>query len=1077
MSSKLNHRLKLKITIVILICFNLFLHAQERIISGLVIDENNSPIPGVTIQIKGTTLGTATDVNGKYSLRLESTADIILVFSSVGYIIQELSLGTSTTLDVQLLPSTTFLEEIVITGYSTLNKKDLASSITAVDTKEMTKIAASNFAEQLQGKVAGVQIATSGDPGSFQYVRIRGIGSINNNEPLYVIDGVPIQNETNMNFLNPNDIESMQVLKDAAAASLYGARAANGVIVITTKKGTGQSKFNIDVYTGLQVPRDMPELASPTELLQIYQGLSDGAGTPFSSQFYIQDNSGNWKLPDYSVLSKGYAAGDPAVDPSKYVLNTTDPSQFGKNYPIVELNKPGTNWFNEMYRPATITSAQVSASGGNDKGNHYFSLGYFEHQGILIKNKYQRVQLRLNNTYSNGNNFRFGENLNIAFQNNKGSSTGDPGFSVRNQTYMSIVPLYDINGYWAASSQSSLPSANPVAGQTRTTDGTSSYTVRVTGNTFFEIDFLKSFTFRTNLGIDYNQGPVEVYTYTCPECGNSGSQNSLTKSWNSGQSWIGNSTINYNNQFGNHKVYALVGVEARESYYEGFNARGQGLQFGDDPNYRELGNAQSGSYSIGSYSGENRMVSAFFNVNYTYNDKYIISATVRRDGSSRFINNQYGTFPGVSAAWRISKESFFTNISFISELKLRASYGNSGNNEVVGGDYPGYSTYGTSLNLSSYDINGTKNSVVQGFAQTSSGNPNLKWETTTLTNIAFDMTLMKNLDMTVEWYNRKTKDMIYGVDQPLETGLPYKINQNIGSMVNKGIDLQLTYHKTVSKELSYSIGVTGMHYKNEVLSLNADSVSFLYTGFNESNVTKSGYPISQFYGYATDGLWESYDEINNVLFSDTDGDISGAKPGRFKFKDVNGDGKITPDDRTIIGNPIPKFIIGLNLTLNYKNFDLTTFFNGVFGNKIFNAVDPLMDFYRVDNFTDFGDNRGNKMLYEAGKSLPVLDATDNISSRFSDYWVEDGSYVRFKNLIVGYSFPTLITTKIGLTKARIYFQAQNLFTWTKYRGLDPDVTVFNMNQGNVVQRDLITGFDAGRYPWSRQFIIGVNIEF
>ena len=1031
---------------------------QKMIVTGTV-TEFGEGIPGVNVIVKGTPNGTATDLQGRYSIEVEHGTGAVLVISFVGYDPQEIVVGQQTKIDVQLSPNITELQEIVVTGYSALMKKDIASSIAVVDVNDMKKIASSNFADQLQGKVAGVQIATSGEPGAFQYVRVRGIGSINNNEPLYVIDGVPVQNETNMNFLNPNDIESMQVLKDASA-SIYGARAANGVIVITTKKGSGRTRVNFDFFTGIQDPLNLPEPVTPSEWLQINQAEFAGAGITFNSQYYLPDGTGGWKLPDFVVLNKGYAAGDPAVNPTEYVLNTSDPALFPSNHPIVEANKAGTDWFKEIYRPASQTNAQVSISSGSENGTHFFSLNYFDYNGILIENKWKRIQTRLNNTFSIGKNVRVGENLNVAIQTERGAD----GFAFRNVAnayfYNTIVPVTDINGYWAASERSVFISPNPVANQTRSADGYEHSDFRLTGNAFVEVDFLKGFTFKTNAGVDYFQSPTEYYAYACPECAATGQTNRLFKNSSSGRSWVLTGTLNYNRAFGKHSLYTFAGGELRDAYSEGVELTGVGLQFGDDPDYREISNAKS--YTVLTRSTSNSMVSAFVNVNYTFKDKYILAATLRTDGSSRFLNNRFGVFGGVSGAWRISLEPFLVAVPWITDLKLRASYGSTGNNEVVGGDYPGYSTYGTTLGYSSYPINAS--GLVQGFGQVSTGNPDLKWETSILTNFALDVTLGGKFYATLEWYNRRTNDMIYGVDQPLETGNVFPFNENIGSMVNRGIDVQLTYRgKITSSNIFYSIGLTGTHYRNKVLSLDANENTFVSGQYGAPTRTQQGYPISQFYGYASDGIWQSQEQIDSVLFSDPEGSKSGAKPGRRKFQDVNGDGVITSEDRTFIGNPLPKFILGLNLNLQYKNFDFTAYLSGVFGKEVYNDYKGRIDL--------------KDRLEEAGQSQPVFDITDNKSYQVSSYFVEDGSFLRMRSVDVGYTIPTGTISKLGMSRARVYFQIQNLFTWTNYSGLDPDISIVNMYQGNVPKRDLGTGFDVGRYPPSRQFIIGVNIEF
>ena len=1048
---------------------------QQRTLTGRVTGEDGQGIPGVNVVIKGTALGTATDVDGRYAINLDVSTEVVLIFSFVGYKTEEITAGQRTVIDLQLKPGSTELQEIVVTGYSSIAKKDISSSISLVDVEDMTKIASSNFGEQLQGKVAGVQITTTSDPGSSQSIRIRGIGSVNNNEPLYVIDGVPVQNQANMNFLNSSDIESMQVLKDAAAASIYGARAANGVIVITTRKGKGQGKIKIDFYRGTQEITKTIETANPNEVLQIEKGLAEGAGKTFSSTFYLKDSNGNWTLPDYYVFNNGYKAGDPLVDPSKYFLNTAPTGDYSKNYPITKTNKSGTDWFKEMFRQASITNLQLSASGGSEKGNYYLSANYFDQKGIMIRNFYQRFQTRINSTINIKKNIRIGENLNIAYETNKGSlESGNfdgPGiFGVLRGEQ--AAPVYDINGYWALNTNRLSP--NVVARQNRRVDGTRAYTLRLTGNVFGELDFLKNFTYKTNFGFDLSGGPNEYYAYTAPENGTLSRTNSLTLNWANNRSWVWSNTVNFNKSLGDHGISVLAGVEAREAFREGSSSSGSKLIYGDDPNYRTLNNTDPKTYSISSFKTESKMSSIFLNANYNFRDKYLITATVRRDGSSRFINNNYGTFPAASVAWRISKESFMKTFGLLTDLKIRASYGATGNNEVAGGDYPGYTSYGTSKDGSSYDINGTGNSIVPGFSKTSVGNPDLRWETSIVTNIAVDATLSKNLDLTVEWYERKTKDMIFPVTLPLQEGEFYQ-NQNIGSMMNKGVEIQLNYRgKALANAMHYTIGLTGTHYDNEVLALDANGNTFVDNGISRIGFitrTQAGYPVSQFRGYIVEGLWQSQSQINSELFEDP-GD---AKQGRMKFRDLNKDGKIDVNDRTFIGNPIPKLILGLNLTLNYKNFDFTAYLTGAYGRDVFDLA-----YYNTDFNSPFRVNPSKRMLYDAGKTLPVLDNTDSYSSQASTYYVQDASYTRLRNVVIGYTFPGSLTSRIGIQKARLYIQGQNLYTWTRYHGLDPEGSVSFVSQGNQPGRDYVTGvdnWDFGRYPPSRQYIVGINVEF
>lgn len=1037
---------------------------QTLNVSGTITDETGDGVPGVNILVKGTSRGTATNIQGQYVINIDGP-ESILVVSAIGFETQEITIGQRNVIDVRLSTSLTELNEIVVTGYSTINKKDISSSITIVDVDEMKKLSSSNIGDQLQGKVAGVQVATTGDPASFSYVRVRGLGTINNNEPLYVIDGVPVQNEVDLNFLNPYDIQSIQVLKDAASASIYGARAANGVIVITTRKGRGKAKVSFDFFTGMQQAAKLPDMISSQERLDIEKGAYAGAGQTLNPRFYIKDAKGELVLPDYLVNDVGYAEGDPEVDPSRYVLNTTDPDLFHNNHPIAVANKQGTDWFEELFRPSWMLSAQLSVEKGDENGSHYVSFNYYKTDGVLIKDNYERFQTRLNNEYFVGKKFRLGENVNFAYQTRAGRQD-ETGYDMRKGYFNPTTPVYDINGYWA----SPFDTPNPVADQNRWSEGTAGYTIRLTGNAFAEYDILDGLTFKTNFGLDYSLSPRTLYWPACPECSKDGTDK-LIKNWSTQRNWVWSTTLNYNKTFGDHELSGLLGVEARDAYFERFRASGTGLMAGYDPHYRELSNTSPNSYLIESSRSNSKMVSAFVNANYKYRNKYLFTATLRTDGSSRFVNQKYGMFPGFSAGWRVTEESFLNNNRFINSLLVRASWGITGNNEVVGGDYPGFSPYGTSPRTASYAITGGANSASLGFTQLYFGNPDLKWETSKLTNIAFDATLNDHIDVTLEWYDKKTEDMIYGVAPPSQTGIVAPTNFNVGSMSNKGIDLQLNFRgKTLSDKLDYNIGIVGTHFTNKVLAL-SDSNSFTGIPLNITR-TKPGFPISQFYGFVADGLWQSQQQIEEVLYANP----GEAKTGRMKFKDLNGDGKINDDDRTFIGNPIPKFILGLNVTLLYKGFDFTAYATGVFGREIYNYVRGSREFYRKP---EAGDPLApsKTMLYEAGKTLPVLDRNDNESGKNSSYWVEDGSYFKLRNVVLGYSIPGNAISKMHLTKARIYFQAQNLFTLTKYRGIDPDINVSNMQQGNVSGRDLYTGIDFGRYPTIKQYILGLTLQF
>ncbi len=1053
--------------VLLLFLLSLASFAQDMRISGRVLDtESNNGLPGVNVLLKGTTKGVTTDANGGYTITVPGK-ESVLVFSFVGFIRQEVKAGNRNSISVNLTADATSLQEVVVTGYAAQQRKDITGSVAVVDVKEMRKLPAGNIADQLQGRIAGVQVSSSGDPGSAAYVRVRGIGTFNQNEPLYVIDGVPVQNESNLNFLNPNDIESIQVLKDAASASIYGSRAANGVIVVTTKKGkAGVSKISLDVWSGISSPAKYPVLATPDELLKINQGLSAGAGIPFTSNFYI-NNGGTWILPDFFTRTGGFKAGDPAVDPTKYYLNSDPTADAGQNYLIAKANKEGTDWFKELFKTAPTTNVQLSTSGGSERGRFYTSFNYFDNNGILVKNFFKRYQARVNSEYSVKKHVRVGENFSLAYQTSQGG-VGNPGEgSVIVNTYRmpGIVPVYDINGYYAGPAGLPSNAGNPIAQQDRTA-ANPGYGLRLTGNAFIEVDFLKHFTVKSSFGTDIGFGSGRGYGFRNFEATEINASNSLSRSTYTNRNWVFFNTIAYNQDFGSHHVTALAGTEAKRNDYEGFNASGNGLTFGDDPNYRILTNTNSKTWNLGDYRGQVTTSSLFAQVNYNYDDKYLVSGTVRRDGVSRFINNPYGTFPAGSVGWRISKEDFFKNVTVVNDLKLRASYGITGNNEI-GTDYPGFSNFGQSISGTAYSIQGSPSAITPGFAQNSVANKDLKWETTRLLNIGVDARLFNALDLSVEYYQRKTSDILFQVPLPSTAGNIGKVPLNIGDMENNGVDIQLGYKgKGLSNELNYGITVSAGHYVNTVTKIDANSNTFITgAGSRIGDITRTlvGYPISQFYGYINDGVIKAEAQLPK-----TPGD---AKVGRLNFRDLNGDGKIDDKDQTVIGSPIPKLNYGINLTANYKGFDVTLYMQGVYGNQLFNYTRYFTD------FPAFQANYSKNMLYEAGNTYPVLDRNDTYSSQRSSFYVEPGSYFRAKNLTIGYTLPAATTSRLGIDRLRLYVQTSNLFTITKYSGLDPDVTIQNLTEGYNSQRDLSMGVDFGRYPISRSVYFGANIEF
>jgi len=555
------------------------------------------------------------------------------------------------------------------------------------------------------------------------------------------------------------------------------------------------------------------------------------------------------------------------------------------------------------------------------------------------------------------------------------------------------------------------------------------------------------------------------------------SNNNLTEIQNTVINWSYFNTLNFSKTIaGIIDIQSLSGMEAATNHAQSLGAQVRGLQFGNDPHFRQLPN---GTDPIaGGTETEHYKFSLFQSLNVKILGKYLFTGIIRRDGSSRFINNRYSTFYGISGAWRVTDEPFMKNIrkNSINDLKFRIGYGETGNNEA--GDYPGYSNYsnvivfpGASLYSGAYSISGNHVTSIKGYDQSSTGNPDLKWESNALFNIGVDVTLFHHLDIIAEWYHRKTSDMIFGLEQPSTAGKVGTIQTNIGSMKNTGLDLNLKYHsQALNKKINYSIGLTLSHYRNEVLNLDNNSNSFIYSGYSFAGPltrTEAGQPISQFHGYIIDGLWKNEEEINKILFANK----GQARPGRFKFKDLNQDGKINDDDFTFIGSPHPDFIYGIQFNANAKNIDLSVFLNGVFGNEIMNVA-------KSDYYSPFRNaNRQHDILSQSGITLPVLDELDVYSYNRSSFYVEDGSYLRIKNIQLGYTLPSINLSRLAIKHFRVYLQAQNLFTFTNYSGVDPDVTIGDFGNGSSLGRDYTLGVDYGRYPTVKSILLGINLEF
>ncbi len=1055
--------------------------AQKRVTGTVKDNETNTGLPGVSILVKGTTRGTVTDADGKYSI--EANEGATLVFSSVGYVTQEIAVGSSSVIDIILVADVKTLGEIIVTGYGSQSKRDVTGAVATIDSKQLLAVPAANVAQAMQGRIAGVNVSNDNSPGGGVMVRVRGFGTIGDNSPLYVIDGVPTKG--NLNTLNLNDIENMQVLKDASAASIYGARAGNGVIIITTKKGkAGKPKFTYDMYYGSQSPWRFLDLITNSQDFanliwksRINAGQVAPNGFPRHAQF---GNGPTPVLPDY-LFPAGAMEGDPRVARDangNYINYNNNPNTSpASRFLITRTNKQGTDWQREIFGSAPIQNHQIGVSGGNEMARYAMSVNYFDQQGIMKYTSYKRYSIRANTEFNVTKRFRVGENFQFAYgervgQPNGNNSESNPiSFAYRIQP---IIPVYDVAGYFAGTSGADLDnSRNPLAELWRNKDN-KNIELRFFGSAYAEYDILPNLTFKTQYGVDYNTFNLRNFRANDIESSEQALVNTLRTTNSYDFSWTWYNTLNYTKTFADvHRVSVIAGTEAIKAYGESFFGQRQRFAVDDIVN-RYLNNGSSGQINGGGVTADWRLASEFAKANYSFKDKYLADFTVRRDRSSRFsASNRAALFTAASAGWRITEEDFAKGISWLNDAKLRLGYGQTGNQEI--GDYNFATIFNSVIESSYYDLRGSRTSSLQGYDLGQFGNANAKWETTTSINVGFDATVFKNLDVSFDWFQRRTTDMLFPVEVQYTQGVAVNPFQNIGQMTNKGIELSLNYNGQIGDELQFTVGGNIATYRNMVDRTTGDPRT-QYFGFTTrlppATVTQQGYPLSSFFGYIIDGIFQTDEEANNHA-RQFGGGINN-KAGQFRFRDVNGDGVINAADRTIIGNPHPKFTYGLNIDVRYKNFGLNIFGAGVAGNQIFNYTRYWTD------FPTFGGNRSNRMLnqsWEPGKTdavLPQLRSNDNISSNPSTYYLEKGGFLRLRNIQLSYSLPKVLLEKVNVANFTAYIQLQNWFTFTKYTGLDPEINLRN-SSANFQDRQI--GIDEGAYPASRSILVGVNLSF
>lgn len=1019
---------------------------QSHLLKGVVKDAKGEPIIGANVVVKGSTNGVVTDLDGKYELR-NVPSNAVVQISYIGYLTQEFKAGELSTLDVKLLEDTQKLDEVVVVGYGVQKKKDLTGAVAVLKLDDVKTSPVSSVDEMMQGKLSGVNVMPDNMPGGGVAVRIRGFSTVRNNDPLYIIDGVPVEN--GINFLNPNDIESMQVLKDASSASIYGARAANGVVIISTKKGKqGKMTVNFDAYTGFQ------EAAKSLRMLNAQQ-YGDMLWTAMT-------NDG--KTPANDI----YGNGTTAVIPSYLDKAQTIPSD-------------DVDWVQEILRKAIVQSYNLSFSKADDTSSQLFSAGYFDQNGLMKYTGFRRLNGRFNSEWKLFNKHAIiGENISLSHDWGVGATNNSAlsGMLYNAYKYMSIIPVYDNNGNFAGNPFGDIE--NPLGSLYRNKDN-NEHNTRIMGNAYIQISPIDGLTFKSNFGTDYKNYNLRDYSPKFSEINVLQALSTLTNT-NSGRfNWVFTNTLNYLKSFGLNDVNVLLGTESLRNRYEYFTATRKGFAF-DDENFHYLNaggtSDQTNTGSMEQYS----MTSYFGKIDYSFNNRYLAAFTLRRDGSSRLGKNKWGNFPAVSLGWRISNEAFFHS-NLISDLKLRFGWGQNGNSDI-----PAYSTidsYSSNQDYSNYPMDGSQSSVYTGYTQTRTSNPNLKWETTTQTNLGLDLGLLNNeLLLTVDLFNKDTKDLLYA--RPLVStvgGTNATMWDNIGKMNNKGVEVEINYKKSLDKDFGINVGMNLSVIRNKMTEL-SNGVSYigipstmLHSVNFDQEISRSavGHPIASFYVYKADGLFQSQQEIDSYVNSSGEKLQPNAHPGDIRFVDMNGDGKIDGNDRSFVGSSHPDLTAGLTLGFNYKNFDFSAFFSGSFGNDVYNLTKYLGEFFNQSQY-----NKNSTILNawtptNTNTSVPRVTQDDpNNNIRPSSYYIENGSYVRLKNLKVGYQLPKNILSLLNVQNAYLYLQATNLFTITSYDGIDPEVGLQSYTSSS---RNLDMGIDRGIYPLSRSYTFGVNVAF
>ncbi|NLR58223.1 TonB-dependent receptor [Chitinophaga polysaccharea] len=1026
-------------------------------ITGLVTDNSNQPLPGVSINIKGTAIGTTTNAEGRYKLNVRSSNDILL-FTYIGFAPQEQPLTGRTTLNVTLVAVSSNLNDVVVVGYGTQKKQNVTSAIASVPMQDLRDMPVSNVASGLQGKIAGVVVQqNSGSPGKTPAIKVRGFGSISaGTSPLIVVDG-NIVSASAFGLLDAEEIDKIDVLKDASSAAIYGSRGSNGVILVTTKRGRpGKTTLGLNVYTGFQqVTKKLDMLNS-----QQYAAFSKDA----ANNAYLDNVPGaqvsdpNSARPS-NFLRYRYPRGD-LFD----WFNFDDPAK------VAAL--PDNNYQDLIFRTAPISNYQFSATGGTENVQYAVSAGYLKQDGIIRKSTMDRYTLRANVDIKAAPKLTIGVNINPSYKiTQEVKSDGhwaDNGIINAALNAIPMAPVYSADGSY--SSQTALAAPYNLPGITNPVANITEYNspfqeVNLLSNAYAEYKFLPNLKYRVSGNANIYQNRRNAYTTSkmplnqlLPPTAAVGRAFS-----EQGISWLVNQVLSYDVSFNKvHNLEILAGTESNKLQYQSSEAVGN--TFAND--IVQTLNAAGQPASVTSQTMENATVSYFARIDYNYKTKYLLKVSVRRDGSSVFgPDNRFGTFPAVSAGWRVTEEPFMKNLPVLSELKLRASYGLSGNNAFnisssnASNNYYPYAGNVGSTNYSFY------NNIATGLAISTLGNPGLSWERNQQLDLGVDIGLLQNrISLTVDYYDRLTKDLLLSVNVPTLTGFSTAV-KNIGKMSNKGFEFGVTSYN-LTGAFTWNTSANLSFNRNKVLALGPTGDPILSgSGVGETNITMIGQPIGSFYGYRQLGIFKDAADLHTNPHDNT------TRPGDVKYEDVNKDGIIDAKDRTLIGNNQPDFIYGMNNTFSYKNIDLAISIQGTQGGKILNLSRRFFDNLEGggNNLTLALDRWRSPEEPGNGKVPRANGRTTGNNNAVSSRWVEDGSYLRIQNISLGYRLPKPVTDRIRLQRLRIYASVQNLYTWTKYLNYNPEVSNY--------EGPLTGGVDYGSYPLARTVTFGINVGF